>query len=467
MKNCRTLFDSWLVGAITVCCLLAFTGRAATVSIQWDPSASGSVVGYKVYWVPVSGGASSVLQVANSSSASISTLLEGQTYNISVTAIDGNNQESVPSNVVQYTVPMPPSTEPTAITTTPPVPVAPLLADVTLAWDPSANTNTVSYNVYSSKGGTTNSIQVAGGTTLATVTGLELGQTYQFYVTAIDKKGAESAPSNVIQYTVPTTGTTANTPPVVGYIPDQMVVAGDTLNFAVSAFDTDLPAQTITFSLAPGAPTGAAIDPVTGEFSWTPTAAQFSSTSTITIVVADSKGATAQTSLDVKSVAAGSYYALKIGGFSNGSVARSPRGTMSALGEMYAAGANVTLQATAASGFTCTGWNINSQFIVNNPVTVAMTKNILATPVFKKSTGTTAPDQPTQISMSMGLANGKPAIFVGGELGAWVLEGSADLANWIEVASGLTSEQLAVEGATKYAFYRVRSAPLLAFDIIP
>src|SRR6185369_962483 len=40
--------------------------------------------------------------------------------------------------------------------------------------------------------------------------------------------------------------------------------------FTATATDSDLPAQTLTFSLV-GAPTGATIDGSTGAFSWTPT----------------------------------------------------------------------------------------------------------------------------------------------------------------------------------------------------
>src|SRR6185369_543604 len=43
--------------------------------------------------------------------------------------------------------------------------------------------------------------------------------------------------------------------------------------FTASATDTDVPAQTLTFSLV-GAPSGATIHATTGAFSWTPTEAQ-------------------------------------------------------------------------------------------------------------------------------------------------------------------------------------------------
>ncbi|MEK7862813.1 MAG: CHRD domain-containing protein, partial [Chloroflexota bacterium] len=54
-----------------------------------------------------------------------------------------------------------------------------------------------------------------------------------------------------------------------------------------SATDPDVPANTLTFSLAPGAPAGAAIDPATGLFTWTPPPAQGPADYEITIEVGD------------------------------------------------------------------------------------------------------------------------------------------------------------------------------------
>lgn len=58
-----------------------------------------------------------------------------------------------------------------------------------------------------------------------------------------------------------------NQPPSLGVISDQQVFTGDPVTFDADATDADLPAQTLTYSLD-GAPAGATIDPVTGEFSW-------------------------------------------------------------------------------------------------------------------------------------------------------------------------------------------------------
>lgn len=64
-----------------------------------------------------------------------------------------------------------------------------------------------------------------------------------------------------------------NTAPVLPFVGARTLYLGrtNTLNFA--ATDADSPADTLTYSLI-GAPSGASIDPTTGIFTWTPTAAQ-------------------------------------------------------------------------------------------------------------------------------------------------------------------------------------------------
>lgn len=59
-----------------------------------------------------------------------------------------------------------------------------------------------------------------------------------------------------------------NTAPVLGVIPDVSVVEGLPVRFVVTATDTDLPAQTLSYSLETGAPAGATINPTTGAFEW-------------------------------------------------------------------------------------------------------------------------------------------------------------------------------------------------------
>jgi hypothetical protein len=76
-----------------------------------------------------------------------------------------------------------------------------------------------------------------------------------------------------------------NTPPLLAPIPDQEVTLGQTLVFSASASDTDVPQQTLCFSLGAGAPLGATINSVSGEFRWTP--ASGPGTNAVSVVVSD------------------------------------------------------------------------------------------------------------------------------------------------------------------------------------
>ncbi len=79
-----------------------------------------------------------------------------------------------------------------------------------------------------------------------------------------------------------------NVAPVLAAIGDKPVDEGVELTFTASASDSDLPANTLTYSLDTGAPTGAAINASSGAFTWTPTEAQGPGNYPITVRVTDS-----------------------------------------------------------------------------------------------------------------------------------------------------------------------------------
>ena len=78
----------------------------------------------------------------------------------------------------------------------------------------------------------------------------------------------------------------ANQPPVLAAISNKTIMAGNTLTFTATATDPDVPAQTLTFSLDPGAPAGATIT-AGGIFSWPVPVNQIAPVS-ITVRVTDS-----------------------------------------------------------------------------------------------------------------------------------------------------------------------------------
>ncbi len=77
-----------------------------------------------------------------------------------------------------------------------------------------------------------------------------------------------------------------NTAPVLDLIGNKMINELASLIFTATASDSDIPTQTLTFTLDAGAPSGAAITPA-GVFTWTPTEIQGPGVYTVTVRVTD------------------------------------------------------------------------------------------------------------------------------------------------------------------------------------
>ncbi|MEI6785540.1 MAG: cadherin repeat domain-containing protein, partial [Verrucomicrobiota bacterium] len=90
--------------------------------------------------------------------------------------------------------------------------------------------------------------------------------------------------SDVGQFSVVVRG---NTAPSLQSIANYLVDVLTTLRVTNVATDVDLPANQLFFSLEPGAPDGASINPTNGLFVWTPSRAQAPSTNLITVTVTD------------------------------------------------------------------------------------------------------------------------------------------------------------------------------------
>ncbi|MCG8370174.1 MAG: putative Ig domain-containing protein, partial [Proteobacteria bacterium] len=96
----------------------------------------------------------------------------------------------------------------------------------------------------------------------------------------------DGAPNEDDFETITITVGEVNVAPVLGLIADQGVQQESLLTFTATATDADDPANTLTFSLDPGAPTGAAITSG-GVFTWTPTTTQGPGDFDITVRVTD------------------------------------------------------------------------------------------------------------------------------------------------------------------------------------
>jgi uncharacterized repeat protein (TIGR01451 family) len=107
-----------------------------------------------------------------------------------------------------------------------------------------------------------------------------------FPVTVRVSDNGSPVPSSDFQ-TINITVDEVNLPPALAPIADRTTEVGQAVTLTATASDPDIPAGDLTFSLEAGAPAGAAIDPVTGEFSFSPTAAQADQTFAITVRVVD------------------------------------------------------------------------------------------------------------------------------------------------------------------------------------
>jgi len=121
----------------------------------------------------------------------------------------------------------------------------------------------------------------AGGAFSWTPTETDGPGTYTFTVRVTDDGTPALSDEDAITVTV----NEVNRAPVLAAIPAKSVLWDFALSFTASATDPDVPVNTLTYSLV-GAPVGAAIDPTTGGFTWTPTSAQVGPHS-ITVRVTD------------------------------------------------------------------------------------------------------------------------------------------------------------------------------------
>jgi hypothetical protein len=95
------------------------------------------------------------------------------------------------------------------------------------------------------------------------------------------------APSLSTTQSFTVTVSEVNLSPSLALIADYSIRRNRLLTFTNAASDSDLPAQNLTFSLEGTAPSGVAIGPASGVFTWTPTASQAPTTNTLTVRVTD------------------------------------------------------------------------------------------------------------------------------------------------------------------------------------
>jgi uncharacterized protein (DUF697 family) len=161
--------------------------------------------------------------------------------------------------------------------------------DFTVQWTGSDGTNgsgIAHFNVYAS---------INGGVFLPWVTNTTLnsaiysgipGNRYSFYSRATDAAGnTEDAPVTPDAQTLVISVT--NSTPTFTAIGQQTITENSTFNYIPVVTDSDVPTQTLTFTLLPGAPPGALFSRFNGQLTWTTTESDGGSSNAFRIVVTD------------------------------------------------------------------------------------------------------------------------------------------------------------------------------------
>ncbi len=98
-------------------------------------------------------------------------------------------------------------------------------------------------------------------------------------ISVTNRSHTQPAPTNSLIAT--------NSAPLLSVIANRTVHAGSWVVISNAASDSDLPANTLTFSLAPGGPPGASVQPTSGLFTWLTSDADANTTHNFSITVTD------------------------------------------------------------------------------------------------------------------------------------------------------------------------------------
>lgn len=179
------------------------TGTGGTVDLTWSPSVELDVVGYNVYksfdkgitWILVN-----TTGVVSSPYFTVTGLTDGQAVLFSITALDDLGFQSPRSQAVQGIATTKDTIAPDQVKS------ASIASDpkgnLVIRWTENTDSDLANYYIYRSYSGAVGTFdRIASpvkGTNSYVADGLVSGNTYFFYVTAVDTSGNESVPSIVV-----------------------------------------------------------------------------------------------------------------------------------------------------------------------------------------------------------------------------------------------------------------------------
>lgn len=251
-----------------------------------------------------------------------------------------------------------------------------------------------------------------------------------------------------------------NTPPTLAAIGNKSVTQGEIISFTATATDTDLPAQTLVFGLADGAPPGASINPSTGSFSWMPSTNQAPSTNLISVIVTDngspSLSATQSFTVTVSQpIAQSPMFKLTFGFYKYGSASVSPRGDRSNGSDFYPVGTVVKLTAKPQKGAQFISWNVNGSSKAGNPLYLTMNADMNVSPIFSRDSSTAASEiiEPT---LALESSETGTTLIIGAGTDDWIVEATSDFITWNPVSTGSFSDRVEIGLTQEREFFRIR-----------
>jgi len=176
------------------------TGGDQQVAVRWDPVAASDLAGYAVYRRDVPNGfwVRGDVVTAGATTATITGLTNGASYEFAVAAFDQTGNESAPSATSTATPEPPPPPAPMGLTATASA------AQVHLRWDAVGDTSVIGYRVHfrtSVEETWTPDPNGLTSTTESVVSGLTNGVEYTLAVTSVRADGTESNKSSTVTAT--------------------------------------------------------------------------------------------------------------------------------------------------------------------------------------------------------------------------------------------------------------------------
>ncbi|MEI9864602.1 MAG: Ig-like domain-containing protein [Limisphaerales bacterium] len=226
--------------------------------------------------------------IVNGTNFSASLLFNAQgTHRVKVTAVDiaGNVSPAAYFNIFLDLI------RPAAVIGPVSSPTYSTVDSVTIAFSEGINPNTVSATNFSVTFNGTNTLTptfALVSTNLVQLGGLGSATTgYGIYLVTANLKGIQDYAGNIATNLLTMTWerVSSNQPPVLAALTNLVITPDGVASYEIRA--TDPNGDSLTYSLAVGAPAGAEIVSTNGDFSWTPTRANASTTNLFTITVTD------------------------------------------------------------------------------------------------------------------------------------------------------------------------------------